>query len=209
MSLAVVAPQSLPQLRKYVSDAFGDIPNRQIKPPEDKAEVGKCTRCSDNADLSDFGTFEVTVELTPKGLNAIDDVCEAIFSYIQMMKTNPIPNYVFDENLQLDELEWRFTTKGQPTNYVQSLVTAMDKFPPSLYIAGPRRVALLETPTTLISSDQPRTSFKSNEQREILKSASTDLVNRLTVDNSFLTVFSKSFEGRQLKMRNGTVQHIM
>ena len=273
MSLAVVAPQSLPQLRKYVSDAFGDIPNRQIKPPEDKwafniqpymagkskipaeksiveivpiqdlrqvtitwpivfsskeeRELYRLNKpdyfvasllghegagsllsylkeqrwanalgASDNADLSDFGTFEVTVELTPKGLNAIDDVCEAIFSYIQMMKTNPIPNYVFDENLQLDELEWRFTTKGQPTNYVQSLVTAMDKFPPSLYIAGPRRVALLETPTTLISSDQPRTSFKSNEQREILKSASTDLINRLTVDNSFLTVFSKSFEGQ-------------
>ena len=36
MALAVVAPQSLPQLRKFVLDAFGDIPNRQIDRPEDK-----------------------------------------------------------------------------------------------------------------------------------------------------------------------------
>jgi insulysin len=273
MSLAVVAPQSLPQLRKYVSDAFGDIPNRESNPPEDKwafkiqpyvagkskipaektiveivpiQELRQVTitwpilfsskeernlfrlnkpdyfvssllghegagsllsylkekrwanalGASDNADLADFVTFEVTVELTPKGLNAIDDVCEAIFSYIQMMSNTPIPNYVFDENLQLDELEWRFTTKGQPSNYVQSIVTAMDKFPPSLYIAGPRRLALQETSTTLISSDQPRTAFKSNEQREIIKTACTDFIKRLTVDNSFLTVFSKSFEGQ-------------
>jgi insulysin len=273
MSLAVVAPQNLSQLRKFASDAFGDIPNRESNPPEDKwafkiqpyiagkskipaektvveivpiqelrqvtitwpiifssKEERKLYRlnkpdyfvssllghegagsllsylkekrwanalgASDNADLSDFATFEVTVELTPKGLNAIDDVCETIFSYIQMMRNTPIPNYVFDENLQLDELEWRFTTKGQPSNYVQSLVTAMDKFPPSLYIAGPRRLALQETSTTLISSDQPRTAFKSNEQREIIKAACTDFIKRLTVDNSFLTVFSKSFEGQ-------------
>ncbi len=39
---------------------------------------------SDNANLSDFITFEVTVELTNKGLKAIDDVCEAIFSYLRM-----------------------------------------------------------------------------------------------------------------------------
>ena len=273
MSLAVVAPQSLSVLKKFVSDAFGDIPNRKRSPPEDKwafnvqpYQSGKSKipaeksiveivpiqdlrqvtltwpivfsskeersvyrvnkpdyfiasllghegagsilsylkekrwanslGASDNADLSDFLTFEVTVELTPKGLNAIDDVCEAIFSYIQMMKTSPIPNYVFDENLQLDELEWRFLTKGQPSNYVQSLVTAMDKFPPSLYIAGPRRVALQETSTTLISSNQPRTAFKSNEQRDILKASCADLLSRLTVENSFLTVFSKTFEGQ-------------
>ena len=33
---------------------------------------------SDNANLSDFITFEVTVELTNKGLGAIDDVCAEV-----------------------------------------------------------------------------------------------------------------------------------
>lgn len=155
---------------------------------------------ADNANLSDFITFEVTVELTNKGLGAIDDVCEAIFSYIRMMQQHPIPDYVFDENLQLDELEWRYTTKGQPGNYVQSLVTAMDQFPPSLYVAGPRRLALKETEEKLISSDDPRTSFKTKRQRDIIREACTDLLNRLTLDNSFLTVFSKTFEGKTDKV---------
>lgn len=155
---------------------------------------------SDNANLSDFITFEVTVELTNKGLGAIDDVCEAIFSYVRMMRDSPIPDYVFDENLQLDELEWRYTTKGQPGSYVQSLATAMDMFPPSLYVAGPRRLGLKETQDTLLSSSDPRTSFKTKEQRDIIKSACTDLIGRLTVDNSFLTVFSKTFEGKTNKV---------
>lgn len=75
---------------------------------------------SDNADLSDFVTFEVTVELTNKGLEAVDDVVAAVFSYVKLMKNSAIPDYVFDENLQLDELEWRYTTKGQSGPYVQS-----------------------------------------------------------------------------------------
>ena len=155
---------------------------------------------SDNADLSDFVTFEVTVELTNKGLEAVDDVCEAIFSYVRMMRESPIPDYVFDENLRIDELEWRFATKGQPGAYVQSLVSAMDFYPPSLYVAGPRRLALKETDSTLIASAEPRTSFRSKEQRDIVKSACDDLIRKLTVDDSFVTVFSKSFEGKTTKV---------
>ena len=165
---------------------------------------------SDNADLSDFVTFEVTVELTSKGLTAIDDVCEAIFSYVKMLRETPIPDYVFDENLQLDELEWRYTTKGQPGQYIQSIVTAMDKFPPSLYVAGPRRLALRESSTTLLSSDAPRTKFRSTEQRDIIKASCQDLISRLTVENSFLTVFSKSFQGKtnQVEKWYGTEYNI-
>ncbi|KAL7541746.1 hypothetical protein ACHAXR_011187 [Thalassiosira sp. AJA248-18] len=272
MSLAIVAPQPIPQLQKYVSEAFGTIPNRDVNPPEDKwafrispygksglmpaqktiAEIvpiqelrqvtitwpivfsskeereafrlnkpdyfvswllghegvgsllsylkdkgwANSLGASDNANLSDFITFEVTVELTNKGLEAIDDVCEAIFSYVRMMRESPIPDSVFDDNLQLDELEWRYTTKGQPGSYVQSLVTSMDQYPPSLYVAGPRRLGLKESEETLLSSSDPRTSFKTKEQRDIIKLACTDLITRLTVDNSFLTVFSKTFEGK-------------
>lgn len=36
MSLAVVAPQNMSQLKKYVEEAFGSIPNREVNPPEDE-----------------------------------------------------------------------------------------------------------------------------------------------------------------------------
>jgi len=276
MSLAVVAPQPLDTLEKFVVEGFGTIPNRDIAAPKERwafdvppyggnmgsksllpaeksimeivpiQELRQVTvtwpitfeskqereafrlnkpdyfvssllghegvgsllsymkgmgwanslGASDNANLSDFVTFEVTVELTNKGLDAIDDVCMTIFSYVDMMRRTAIPDYVFDENLQLDELQWRYTTKGQPGGYAQGLAVSMDEYPPSLYVAGPRRLALRETEETLLSSDDPRMSFKTKGQRDILKDSCSDLVRRLTVDNSFLTVFSKTFEGK-------------
>jgi insulysin len=156
MCLAVVAPQSIGELKKFVEEGFGDIINTGVRAPEDSwvfkvppyaegkslvpasktimeivpiQELRQVTvtwpvvfsskeereefrlnkpdyfvssllghegvgsllsylkgkgwanalGASDNANLSDFVTFEVTVELTSKGLGAIDDVCEAIF----------------------------------------------------------------------------------------------------------------------------------
>jgi len=272
MSLAVVAPQPLSQLKDMIKTSFSSIPNREAPPPElswsnvppflEGASVIPATKnvveivpvqdlrqitCSwpivyeskenrndidllkpdffvmhlighegpgsllshlkdqgwanslgagTNTELSDFETFDVTVELTSKGLAAIDDVIGAIFSYVRMLREEPIPNYVFDEVLQLSELEWRFTTKGNAGSYVQSLVKSMVEYgdiSPSLVVAGPRRVALKETLSRL---EEPRTSFASNSQREETRSATLDFTNKLVVDNAIITVLSKTFEGK-------------
>jgi insulysin len=92
--------------------------------------------------MSDFETFEVVVGLTTQGLNALDEVVEALYSYISMLRDRTIPAYIFEEVFQLDELQWRYLTKGKGGGYVQSLASAMQKFPPELYVAGPRRIAL-------------------------------------------------------------------
>ena len=273
MNLAVVAPQKIPELKKYVAEGFGSVPNRNVVAPEnawaysvppykegsslipaeksiveivpiqdlrqvtvtwpvvfaskeerDEFRLNKPDNfvasllghegvgsilsylkgkgwvnslgADSNANLSDMVTFEVTVELTNKGLAKIDEIVSSIFSYIQMLKDNPIPDYVFDENLQLDELQWRYTTKGKVGPYAESLAISMQEYPTGLAVAGPRRLALRETRSSLISDGKPRMSFASNEQRDIIKDASKNLINKLTVDDSFLTVFSKSFEGK-------------
>ena len=65
-----------------------------------------------DADFSDFYTFGITVELTPQGLIQVEQVIEAIFSYISMMNVgNSIPRYIFEEVLRISELNWRFLTK--------------------------------------------------------------------------------------------------
>ena len=273
MNLAVVAPQKISELKKYVSDGFGSIPNRNVVAPEnawaysvppfkegssvipaeksmveivpiqelrqvtvtwpvvfaskeerDEFRLNKPDNfvasllghegvgsllsylkgrgwanslgADTNANLSDLTTFEVTVELTNKGLAKIDEIVSSIFSYIQMMKDDPIPDYVFDENLQLDELQWRYTTKGKAGPYAESLAISMQAYPTGLAVAGPRRLALRETRSSLINDGKPRMSFASNEQRDIIKDASRNLIEKLTVDDSFLTVFSKSFQGK-------------
>jgi insulysin len=56
---------------------------------------------STDADLSDFYTLQMSVQLTPKGLEYVDRVVESIFSCIRMLREDPWPRYVLEEVLQI------------------------------------------------------------------------------------------------------------
>jgi len=147
-------------------------------------------------ELSDFETFEVTISLTKAGLAAVDDVAEAVFVYFGMLKDQSIPKYNFNEVLQLEELQWRFAQKGDASSYVQSLASTLEKYPPSLVVAGPRRLALAENANTLIESSEPRAGFTNSEQLDLTVSLTNEYVDQLTVDNAMISLISKSFQGK-------------
>ena len=157
-----------------------------------------------NTELSNFETFEISIELTSKGLvENLDDVVAGVFCYINMLREGKIPNYIFDEVLKLSELEWRFLQRGSAGGYAQSLVKAVVDYggvSPSLVVAGPRKLALRETPTRLLSSGEARTEFASAAQRDEAKHLSLILLSKLTVDDAFVTVISKDFEGKTDKV---------
>jgi len=270
MTFALIAPQSIDAMKKYVAESFGDIPNRNTEDPEsawkgvlpfqsgssiipsygtvvevvpvqdlrqvtltfpiiyaDEVEKSDMLEqkpdfyvshlighegpgsvlsylkqkgwanslgASVNEELSDFATFDVTVELTSKGLKNIDDVVEAVFSYIRMLRKERIPEYIFDEVLNLSELEWRFLTKGQKSNYAMSLAQSMRKYTPELVVSGPRRLAVGD-----IKSGEPRSSFSSSNQRVLTMASTQKLLSKMTVDNMFMTILSKTFEGKTSK----------
>jgi insulysin len=151
------------------------------------------------ADLSDFYTIEVAVQLTNKGLQEVNDVIEAIFSYIRMIREDPIPKFTFDEVLMLNEMNWRFLTKGSPGTYVQGLVKGMQEYPESLYIAGPRRFALRDANARLITTSTPSPGFAYDAQLDSAIQSVSETVKKLTVDNAMVTVTSKSLEGKANK----------
>ncbi len=276
MSLALVAPQPLPLMKKMVIDAFGSIPTNQdragMKP--EQAWAGKIAPfvpgtgkvpglqnivevvpvadlrqvnlvwpitfesvedkeaqflnkpafyishllghegpnslisylkregyanglgSSTDAEVSDFYNFEVSVQLTTKGLENVDKIVESVYSYIRMLKEEPIPKYVFDECLQCSELEWRFLTKGDASSYAQSLVKGMQEYPEQYYIAGSRRLALRGADGKLLDSNKPRTSFESEQQLKETVASTEKLVSKLTVENCLVSVVSQSFEGK-------------
>ena len=152
------------------------------------------------AELSDFESFDVVVGLTTSGLANKNKVIEAIFAYISMLRERPIPDYVFQEVLQINELEWRFASKGSAGAYVQSLAPAMQKYPPSLYVAGPRRLALAQPDSMLLASSTPRTDFSSKAQLELTKETVNGYISNLSLENVMINVLSKSFEGKTDKV---------
>jgi insulysin len=149
-----------------------------------------------NEELTDFEIFEVIVGLTTQGLAAVDSVVEAIYSYISLLRDRTIPDYVFKEVLQLAELQWRFLTKGNIGPYATSIATAMQKFPPALYVAGPRRLAMDEVANDPQISSLPRSSFPSPQQLDRTRSQVEKFVSAMMVENAMVTILSKTFEGR-------------
>jgi insulysin len=178
----------------YVSHLIGhEGPGSLLSYLKNKKGWANSFGASANAEVSNLETFEVTVELTTQGLKHVDEVAECVFSYITMLRNQPIPNYVFTEVLQLNELGWRFVTKSDSANYATSLSTAMQKFAnPELIVAGPRRMALSKA--ELIKG--PRTNFLNPEEEELTRRLANYLIDKLTVDNVMATVMSKTFAGK-------------
>jgi insulysin len=77
-----------------------------------------------------------------------------------------------------------------------SLSTAMQTYPPALYVAGPRRLALDDFASDPRLSSVPRSSFPSAQQLQRTSDVANQYSNFLNVDNGIITVVSKSFDGR-------------
>ena len=179
----------------YVAHLIGhEGPKSLLSSLKAKGWVNSVT-ASGESELSDYETFEVTIGLTRGGLDSVDMIISTVFSYLSLLRDQLIPDYVFNEVLQLEELQWRYASKGDVSGYVQSLATSLQKYPPSLCVAGPRRLALSVDEKTLETSNSPRTSF-SRSQLDFTRGLAHQFLDQLTVDNSIITVISKSFEGQ-------------
>ncbi|XP_013184144.2 nardilysin [Amyelois transitella] len=82
--------------------------------------------------------FLTQVVLTKEGLDHIDEVLDAIFSYINMLRQLGPSERIFEEIKTIEETSFRFEQESQPSDYVESLANNMQYYPPQHYITGDR-----------------------------------------------------------------------
>ncbi|XP_045486961.1 nardilysin [Pieris rapae] len=85
-----------------------------------------------------YSLFSTQVILTKDGLDHIDEVLEAIFSYISMLRKIGPSERIFEEIKTIEETSFRFEEESQPAEYVESLAENMQNLPPKHYITGDR-----------------------------------------------------------------------
>ncbi|CAB3220382.1 unnamed protein product [Arctia plantaginis] len=85
-----------------------------------------------------YSLFSTQVVLTKQGLDHIDEVLEAIFSYINMLKQIGPTERIYDEIKTIEETSFRFEEESQPSEYVETLAENMHFYPPEHYITGDR-----------------------------------------------------------------------
>ncbi len=140
-------------------------------------------RSSISSELSDFLQFEVSIDLTEDGFTKRDEVVEAVYAYINLLKgvgadsgQGGIPDYVYDEVSQLSRIGFDFSEKNDPADYVSMLAADMQVFNnPAEYLTGSRLFHVAQGTT---------------------RSEVNDLLAALKPSSGKVTVVSREFEGK-------------
>lgn len=81
--------------------------------------------------------FSISVQLTPEGRQHYQQIIDATFAYIDLMKNSPIEAWRFDEQRVMLETAFRFQDKIAPIQYVSSLANRMHDYPANEVLVAP------------------------------------------------------------------------
>ena len=80
-------------------------------------------------DQPEQSTFDIHIDLTPKGLEQKERVVEAVFSKISLIKQAGVQASLFDEQARLAMNEFRFQQRSEPIHQVMRLSQMMVDYP--------------------------------------------------------------------------------
>ncbi|RKX33887.1 MAG: hypothetical protein DRP71_08975 [Verrucomicrobia bacterium] len=78
---------------------------------------------------AEYSILSITVELTPEGLERWEDVMKTVFSYVELMRTSPFPDFIFNERATLARLDELYKNKGEGNARSTSLATDALHYP--------------------------------------------------------------------------------
>ena len=77
----------------------------------------------------EYSEFYLRMELTPKGLEQVDEITALIFDYIDLVRKEGVQQRVFNENKQVAELGFRFQEDRNPQQTASGLAARMHYLP--------------------------------------------------------------------------------
>lgn len=83
-----------------------------------------------------FKDFNINIRLTELGEQHIDDIIHLVFSYIALLKKQPLANHYFQEKKAIAELSFNYHEKIKPLDSVCQLAINMQHYDEQHYIFG-------------------------------------------------------------------------
>lgn len=83
-----------------------------------------------------FGFFQIDMELTDRGAHHTDDIVEAFFTYLKLIREDKNRQRYYRELKKLAEIQFRFQEKERPFWYVRRLAAALHTIPARDAVAG-------------------------------------------------------------------------
>ena len=81
--------------------------------------------------------FSISIELTPNGVTAIEQIHDYVFTYIEMLQATEPQSWLYDEQAQVAEIGFRFQEKSRPTGFVYQMAPRLHDYPASDLLAAP------------------------------------------------------------------------
>jgi len=82
--------------------------------------------------------FEVSVELTEAGAAAANEVIEAVYGYLVLLRERGVERWIYDEAAALADMAWRFKERDDPMSLAISVSGAMHVLPDEHILSAPR-----------------------------------------------------------------------
>ena len=81
-------------------------------------------------------TLNVSVKLTPAGLENVEEVVADVFRYVELIRAAGIPQWTFDEQRRLAEMRFLYAEKVNPIALARSLANDLHELPPQDLLRG-------------------------------------------------------------------------
>ncbi|KAG5305857.1 NRDC protein, partial [Pseudoatta argentina] len=122
-----------------------------------------------------YGLMQLTIALTSEGLKHLEDVLDAIFSFINLLKKAGLQKEIYNNIYECEQNNFRFTNyDNESICFIKQLCENMHFYPPNAYITG---------------------KLDFNYNAKVIKK----YLNYLTPEMANIMIFSKDFNDFELK----------
>ncbi|KAJ8920211.1 hypothetical protein NQ315_011872 [Exocentrus adspersus] len=83
-----------------------------------------------------YTLFTVSIVLTDQGLCKVNEVIEAVCSYMNLLRKIGPQSRIFDEIKMIADTSFKFSTEETAMDFVEDICESMQTYPPKDYIAG-------------------------------------------------------------------------
>jgi secreted Zn-dependent insulinase-like peptidase len=86
---------------------------------------------------SDNAMMTINIQLTEPGVDHIDEITAALFAYIELIRSQGIEGWRYQEQAVVARLGFQFQEQAKPSSYVRTLAPSMALYPPEDLLVAP------------------------------------------------------------------------
>jgi len=119
----------------YLTHLIGHEATGSIAAKLKKAGLIESLSASADSSQRYASAIEISVSLTPAGLQNVDQVLAAVFQFIKLLKDKGPQHWVWKECADIAGMHFRFKEKSDPAGYVVGLAASLQLYPPEYVIS--------------------------------------------------------------------------